>query len=228
MKTADLEQVAPAIIEILKEQTAPLLRRVEQLESDKRELQEAVKRLQSCRDDLELEIRLMAESEIGKCEAVRASVRDGRDGRDGAQGPPGVQGPHGDPGPMGPQGERGYQGERGECGERGEQGFQGQQGEPGPTGEKGAPGEQGDPGLTYKAGWTEDTVYMEGDIVTRGGSAWYCNTDHTNGEPGSSEDWNLMVQRGQRGPRGRELNVDDAALHVLKIMNLEQDNDSQE
>ena len=81
---------------------------------------------------------------------------------------------------------------------------------PGPAGPPGAPGRDGKDGidgkdgrgLTYLGVHVSGKSYDVGDLVTAGGSAWYCGHATTT-TPGSSSDWQLMVKRGRdaRGDR---------------------------
>jgi hypothetical protein len=66
---------------------------------------------------------------------------------------------------------------------------------PGPAGPAGPPGRDGRDGVDGKA-------YDVGDLVTSGGSAWYCGRSTTSA-PGTSGDWQLMVKHGRdaRGAR---------------------------
>jgi hypothetical protein len=69
-------------------------------------------------------------------------------------------------------------------------------GPPGPAGKDGADGKDGAPGLRYCGVYVRGKTYDLGDLVTAGGSAWYCRTTTTNA-PGNSGDWSLMVKRGR-------------------------------
>ena len=82
---------------------------------------------------------------------------------------------------------------------------------PGPVGPAGAPGrdgrdgidgKDGAPGLRYLGVHVAGKSYDVGDLVTSGGSAWYCGRS-TTAAPGSSTDWQLMVKHGRdaRGAR---------------------------
>ena len=85
---------------------------------------------------------------------------------------------------------------------------------PGPPGPPGAPGrdgvdgrdglngKDGAAGLRYLGVHVTAKTYDVGDVVTAGGSAWYCGHETTTA-PGTSGDWQLMVKRGRdaRGDR---------------------------
>jgi len=75
---------------------------------------------------------------------------------------------------------------------------------PGPPGPAGPPGRDGHDGksLNYLGVHVSGKTYDVGDLVTAGGSAWYCART-TKGAPGTSTDWQLMVKRGRdaRGDR---------------------------
>jgi len=69
-------------------------------------------------------------------------------------------------------------------------------GPPGPAGRDGLDGKDGAPGLRYLGVHVAGKTYDVGDLVTAGGSAWYCGRT-TDGTPGKSADWQLMVKRGR-------------------------------
>jgi hypothetical protein len=69
-------------------------------------------------------------------------------------------------------------------------------GPPGPAGKDGIDGKDGAPGLRYCGVHVRGKTYDLGDLVTAGGSAWYCRTTTANA-PGNSGDWSLMVKRGR-------------------------------
>jgi hypothetical protein len=49
--------------------------------------------------------------------------------------------------------------------------------------------------------------YVQGDVVTWGGSQWHCN-EATSNKPGEgSKDWTLVVKRGRDGKDGRDAGV---------------------
>src|SRR6187200_1074277 len=74
-------------------------------------------------------------------------------------------------------------------------------GVPGPPGPAGRDGQDGR-GLTYRGVHVPGQAYAPGDLVTAGGSAWYCHAPTTTA-PGAGPDWQLMVKRGRdaRGDR---------------------------
>jgi hypothetical protein len=74
-------------------------------------------------------------------------------------------------------------------------------GPPGPPGRDGVNGKDG-AGLRYLGVHVAGKTYDVGDLVTAGGSAWYCGRETTSA-PGHSSDWQLMVKRGRdaRGDR---------------------------
>jgi hypothetical protein len=74
----------------------------------------------------------------------------------------------------------------------------GPMGPAGPAGRDGldgAPGKDG-AGLRYLGVHVAGKTYDPGDLVTAGGSAWYCGRTTTT-TPGHSPDWQLMVKRGR-------------------------------
>jgi hypothetical protein len=58
----------------------------------------------------------------------------------------------------------------------------------------------------YEQIWREGADYRKGAMVTRDGSTWHCNQDHTKVPPGTpnSADWTLCVKRGQNGKDGKD------------------------
>ena len=78
-------------------------------------------------------------------------------------------------------------------------------GPPGPAGRDGIDGINGTDGqgLRYHGVHVPGKTYDVGDLVTCGGSAWYCGRT-TTGAPRHSPDWQLMVKGGRdlRDPRG--------------------------
>jgi len=75
-------------------------------------------------------------------------------------------------------------------------------GPPGQPGRDGLDGKDGAPGLRYCGVYVRGKTYDLGDLVTAGGSAWYCKTT-TIASPGASGDWILMVKRGRDARDGR-------------------------
>lgn len=69
-------------------------------------------------------------------------------------------------------------------------------GPPGPAGRDGIDGKDGAPGLRYCGVYVRGKTYDQGDLVTAGGSAWYCRTTTTTA-PATSGDWSLMVKAGR-------------------------------
>jgi hypothetical protein len=72
----------------------------------------------------------------------------------------------------------------------------------GPPGRDGLDGKDGAPGLRYCGVYVRGKTYDTGDLVTAGGSAWYCRTE-TTGAPGNSGDWTLMIKRGRDARESR-------------------------
>jgi hypothetical protein len=57
----------------------------------------------------------------------------------------------------------------------------------------------------YLGIWDEAHDYAKGDVVTYGGSIWYCLVDQTKARPGiASKDWRLMVKEGRAGKDGKD------------------------
>jgi hypothetical protein len=80
----------------------------------------------------------------------------------------------------------------------------GPEGPPGPPGPAGLDGKDGKDGAawTYLGTHVAGKTYDAGDLVTDHGSLFYC-TRMTTGRPGASQDWKLMVKRGQDGKDAR-------------------------
>jgi hypothetical protein len=53
------------------------------------------------------------------------------------------------------------------------------------------------PGLKYCGVWAAEKVYNVGDFVTDHGSLWHCWDGNVGVRPGSSDTWQLAVQRGR-------------------------------
>jgi hypothetical protein len=56
------------------------------------------------------------------------------------------------------------------------------------------------PFLRYQGVFASGTDYSVGDVVTHAGSAWHCQVD-TMRQPGTGDDWRLMVKQGRDGRR---------------------------
>ena len=67
---------------------------------------------------------------------------------------------------------------------------------------------KGDTGVSMrsKGTWTPSTAYVNNsqyiDVVTNGGNSYSCKTSHTSGTTFSSENWNLVAQKGAKGDKG--------------------------
>ena len=190
MKKDDIDLVMRPVADRMKELIAPTHDRIDDLETRAAAFDE----LSGKFDDLAQELTDLVLEKVLLLEKAISSVKDGRDGRDGIQGAPGQAGPPGSRGDVGPQGPPGEKGDQGERGFDGNQGKQGEKGDIGKTG----------PGFLHYGAWAADLVYVKGNCVTKDGSTWICNKDDTIGaEPGESDNWNLMCQRGSRGGRGK-------------------------
>ncbi|MBB3972516.1 carbohydrate-binding family V/XII protein [Hansschlegelia beijingensis] len=51
------------------------------------------------------------------------------------------------------------------------------------------------PALEYRGVWDGALLYSKGNVVTDGGSMWFCNRE-TKARPGSSGCWTLAVKKG--------------------------------
>jgi hypothetical protein len=78
-------------------------------------------------------------------------------------------------------------------------------GPPGPPGKDGADGKDGAPGLRYLGVHVPGKTYDKGDLVTAGGSAWFCQRLTTIAPGDARQDWVLMVKKGRdlRDPNRR-------------------------
>lgn len=83
--------------------------------------------------------------------------------------------------------------------------IRGPQGPMGDRGERGAQGERGRDGKVlngWKGKFLQGHEYDEGDVVRHGGGLWMAKRV-TRLLPDGSEDWELLVERGPRGPAGK-------------------------
>ena len=80
-------------------------------------------------------------------------------------------------------------------------------GPPGPPGRDGNDGKDGAPGLRYLGVYVAGKTYDKGDLVTAGGSAWYCQHTTTTAPGDGRQDWVLMVKHGRdlRDPSRRNV-----------------------
>ena len=81
-------------------------------------------------------------------------------------------------------------------------------GPPGPAGKDGVDGKDGAdgaPGLKYEGHYQPGKTYNKGDLVTAGGSAWYCKVTTTQAPGETFKDWQLMIRKGKdlRDPNRR-------------------------
>ena len=72
---------------------------------------------------------------------------------------------------------------------------------------------KGDTGVSMrsKGSWTPSTAYVNNsqyiDVVTNGGNSYACKTSHTSGSTFSSDNWNLVAQKGAKGDKGDKGNT---------------------
>jgi hypothetical protein len=121
-----------------------------------------------------------------------------------------TRGPQGNKGDQGPQGLQGIQGIQGI------QGLQGIQGVPGPQGIQGIQGPIGPAKITPRGAYNQATQYVEGDVVTWGGSSYYALNPApaagspptgTNADPGADDTavnagWGMLAIQGAQGIQG--------------------------
>lgn len=55
----------------------------------------------------------------------------------------------------------------------------------------------------HRGVWSPALLYARGDLCTHDGSLWLAKSSNTGAKPGTSEDWKLIVKRGQDGRKGR-------------------------
>ena len=61
--------------------------------------------------------------------------------------------------------------------------------------------------IAYRGLWNEDEQYAVGDIVSWGGTAWYCKSVNSGQKPAmtSPDFWNVFVKRGRDGKDAKPL-----------------------
>ncbi len=193
-----MKGAAPAIRDLVVASMQPLLARIDELERQIRE-----------RDDAD-RIRLLVADAVsaipppldGKDGADGPSGKDGIDGRDGVDGKDGLSGADGKDGLPGRDGDRGLDGSPGRDGDRGLDGSPGRDGADGRQGERGPEGAAGK--LPIVKAWVEG-VHYEGDVVLLGGATYQALKD-TAGEPPHS-DWACIAAAGQNGKDGRSFTI---------------------
>ena len=137
---------------------------------------------------------------VGPVGPAGPAGQDGADGADGAQGIQGVDGVQGSPGQDGPQGPIGP---AGPTGPQGDQGVAGEQGPQGPIGPVGPAGPVGPIGLNFRGQYVSGEAYLENDLVSYQGAAYFAILDNTGGNPPpDSPSWALFVSQGATGPQG--------------------------
>ena len=176
----DPVEFGKAMGEIVREATAPLLRRIE-----------------------ELEARTVEAGPQGERGDVGPAGPHGEPGRDGRDGLPGVPGATGDKGADGKDGRDGVDGKDGADGLGFDDLCVDYDGERGFT----LKFQRGDkikafpfvlPVVLDRGVFTERS-YERGDGVTFGGNYWIAQKDSPDGKPGLSEDWRLAVRKGRDG-----------------------------
>jgi hypothetical protein len=58
--------------------------------------------------------------------------------------------------------------------------------------------------FAFKGTWSEGTRYKKRNLVSMGGAIYYCNVESTDGRPGVSPDWALLVPKAKDGRDGRD------------------------
>lgn len=189
----DAKALATATADIVRrhveEATAPLLRRIEQLES--RQPEKGERGEKGMQGDPGRDGVGMAGAIIDRNGSLVITMTDGST-RDLGN----VIGKDGEPGPKGEKGDPGERGEKGDAGERGEQG---------PAGEAGADGAEGPAGKDAYPGearglYDPEASYRALDVVSLNGSEWRAKRDDPGPLPGDG--WMLSAQRGKRGEQG--------------------------
>lgn len=180
----DPVEFGKAMGELVREATAPLLRRIEALENRATEAG--------------------PQGERGETGPDGPQGESGRDGRDGLPGVPGLQGEKGTDGTNGRDGVDGKDGLDGlgfddlTVEHDGERAF---------TIKLAQGSRVKDFTFTVPAvidrGVFNDGTYTKGDGVTFGGSYWIAQKDVPEGKPGLSPDWRLAVKKGRDGKDGK-------------------------
>ena len=138
-------------------------------------------------------------------EWLDAGSIQGPEGPTGAAGPAGSAGPAGDVGATGSAGPEGPAGSTGPTGSPGAAGPAGPMGAPGPQGVDGQPGPTGPAGLNFRGDWSATASYAVDDLVTYGGSGYYCSVAVGPSLSAPTTDtghWSLLVLQGAPGPQG--------------------------
>lgn len=196
-----MKGAAPVIRDLVVSLVEPLVTRIDQLEQQLRE-----------RDDAEM-VRALVADAVAAIPPAPAG-KDGAPGRDGADGAPGKDGADGKEGPAGRDGKDGIDGKDGAPGERGADGAPGRDGEPGKDGRDGAdgingkdgqPGREGPPGKLAPVKAYAPGVHYEADVVTHKGGTYQVLKD-TADEPGS-DDWICLAAPGRDGADGRRVKI---------------------
>ena len=181
----DPVEFGKAMGEMVREATAPLLRRIEELEART--------------------VEAGPQGERGDVGPAGAQGEPGRDGRDGL---PGVPGTHGEKGVDGRDGVDGTNGRDGVDGLGFDDLTVEHDGERTVT----LKFQRGDivksfpitlP-LVLDRGVYGEKTYTQGDGVTFGGSYWIAQKDAPEGKPGLSADWRLAVKKGRDGKAGEK------------------------
>lgn len=107
----------------------------------------------------------------------------GATGATGAAGAAGATGPAGPTGATGPAGATGPPGADGAAGAAGAAGATGATGPPGAAGATGPAGAVGPAGLTWRGPWDDAASYAVDDVVSWGGSAYFCTIPRTAADP---------------------------------------------
>lgn len=227
MQPEDIGVIAEVVASSVKAATAPLIKRIADLEARQPERGERGPQGESGDTG--------PQGEAGPIGPTGEKGEPGLNGKDGSDGASGRDGADGHDGTAGAQGERGPQGEKGLDGKDGRDGLPGV---PGRDGEKGADGlngkdgadglgfddldvtfdDRGRPQLQFMRGeivksfyfgvgtdqgiWKEGERYLKGDSVTWAGSVFIAQCD-TKAKPETSKDWRLAVKRGRDGRDGK-------------------------
>jgi hypothetical protein len=58
--------------------------------------------------------------------------------------------------------------------------------------------------LSFKGAWSEGTRYKKRNLVSMGGAVYICHAESTDGRPGVSPDWALLIAKAKDGRDGRD------------------------
>lgn len=194
----NIEKFITGLHEYLKDNFAPLIERITNIEKKYKPLEERIKTLEARKPD---------KGERGEKGAA------GEKGERGEQGEQGIAGRDGRDGKDGKDGENGKDGKNGKDGERGTDGLgfedlSVEQVDERTVAIKFMRGEEVKsfdihlPALIYRDIYKHDVQYEVGDAVTYGGSLWIAKESVKGEKPDITKKWKLAVKKGRDGKQG--------------------------